>query len=285
MSSEATTAPTTGPAGSRPSRAGIRLPGFGAAMNKGLVLTYLSLIVLLPLAAIATKAFENGPSGFWTAVSSPQAVAALKLTVIASLIVVVINAVMGTLIAWVMVRDDFPGKSVVNSFIDLPFALPTIVASLTLLTIYGKDSPLGINVAFTQTAVVIALLFVTLPFVVRAVQPLLLSLDRDMESAAESLGAGRWRIFRQIILPNLAPGIFTGIALAFARALGEFGSLVLVSGNVPFKTEVASVFIRGQIESDNLVGASAVSVVLLAVSLALLACVTLIQRKGLRHGN
>ncbi|MDQ2623465.1 MAG: sulfate ABC transporter permease subunit CysT [Actinomycetota bacterium] len=254
-------------------------------MNKGLVLTYLSLIVLLPLAAITTKAFEGGLSGFWTAVSSPQAVAALKLTVIASLIVVVINAVMGTLIAWVMVRDEFPGKSIVNSFIDLPFALPTIVASLTLLTIYGKDSPLGINVAFTQAAVVIALLFVTLPFVVRAVQPLLLSLDRDMESAAESLGAGRWRIFRQIVLPNLAPGIFTGIALAFARALGEFGSLVLVSGNVPFKTEVASVFIRGQIESDNLVGASVVSVVLLAVSLALLACVTLIQRKGLRHGN
>jgi len=281
-----TTAPAgqrRGPAGEGPLRAGIRLPGAGAALNKGLVLTYLSLIVLLPLAAITAKAFEGGLDGFWRAVSSPQAVAALELTVVASLIVVAINAVMGTLIAWVLVRDDFPGKGVVNSFIDLPFALPTIVASLTLLTVYGKDSPLGINVAFTRAAVVIALLFVTLPFVVRAVQPLLLSLDRDMESAAESLGAGRWRIFRRIVLPNLAPGIFTGIALAFARALGEFGSLVLVSGNVPFKTEVASVFIRGQIESDNLVGASAVSVVLLAVSLALLAVVTLIQRWGVRH--
>jgi len=244
---------------------------------------WLGLMVMLPLTAITTKAFENGLDGFWTAVSSPQAVAALKLTVICSLIVVVINAVMGTLLAWVLVRDKFPGKGIVNSVIDLPFALPTIVASLTLLTVYGNKSPVGINIAFTQTAVVVALSFVTLPFVVRAVQPLLLSLDRDMESAAESLGAGRWRIFRQIILPNLAPGIATGVALAFARAIGEFGSLVLVSGNVPFKTEVSSVFIRGQIESDNLVGASAVSVVLLAVSLMLLACVTFIQRWAVRH--
>jgi len=279
-------APTINPAAppsGKPTRAGIRLPGVGESLNKGLVVTYLGLIVLLPLAAIATKAFEDGFGGFWDAVSSPQAVAALKLTVIASLIVVVINAVMGTLIAWVLVRDNFRGKGIVNSVIDLPFALPTIVASLTLLVVYGKDSPVGINIAFTQTAVVVALLFVTLPFVVRAVQPLLLSLDRDMESAAESLGAGRVTIFRRIIFPNLAPGIATGVALAFARALGEFGSLVLISGNVPFKTEVSSVFIRGQIESDNLVGASAVSVVLLATSLLLLACVTLAQRWGLRH--
>jgi len=272
----------TVPSSNRP-RVSVRLPWAGQALNKGLVVMWLGLIVMLPLTAITTKAFENGLDGFWTAVSSPQAVAALKLTVICSLIVVVINAVMGTLLAWVLVRDKFPGKGIVNSVIDLPFALPTIVASLTLLTVYGNKSPVGINIAFTQTAVVVALSFVTLPFVVRAVQPLLLSLDRDMESAAESLGAGRWRIFRQIILPNLAPGIATGVALAFARAIGEFGSLVLVSGNVPFKTEVSSVFIRGQIESDNLVGASAVSVVLLAVSLMLLACVTFIQRWAVRH--
>ena len=282
MSSDAP-AVSPAPEVGKPTRAGIRLPGVGDALNKGLVVTYLGLIVLLPLAAIVTKSFEEGLDGFWTAVSSPQAVAALKLTVIASLIVVVINAVMGTLIAWVLVRDNFRGKGIVNSVIDLPFALPTIVASLTLLVVYGKDSPVGINIAFTQTAVVVALLFVTLPFVVRAVQPLLLSLDRDMESAAESLGAGKVRIFWRIIFPNLAPGIATGVALAFARALGEFGSLVLISGNVPFKTEVSSVFIRGQIESDNLVGASAVSVVLLATSLLLLACVTLAQRWGLRH--
>jgi sulfate transport system permease protein len=271
------------PAAIRRSRAGIRLPGFGDALQRGLVVTYLGLIVLMPLAAIVGKSFEDGLSGFWNAVSSPQAVAALELTVVASLIVVVINAVMGTMIAWVLVRDDFPGKAAVNAVIDLPFALPTIVASLTLLTVYGKDSPVGINIAFTQAAVVVALLFVTLPFVVRAVQPLLLSLDRDMESAAASLGAGRTRIFWKIVFPNLAPGIGTGVALAFARALGEFGSLILISGNVPYLTEVASVFIRGQIEADNLVGASAVSVVLLAVSLLLLAGVMLIQRWGLRH--
>ncbi len=267
----------------RPRKAFFRLPGAGQALNKGLVVTYLGLMVMLPLVAITSKAFENGLSGFWDAVSAPQAMAALKLTVICSLIVVVINAVMGTLIAWVLVRDKFPGQKIVNSIIDLPFALPTIVASLLLLTVYGADSPLGIHLAFTKPAIVVALLFVTLPFVVRAVQPLLLSLDRDMEAAAESLGARKWLIFRRIIFPNLAPGIATGVALAFARAIGEFGSLVLVSGNIPFRTEVSSVYIRGQIEFDRLASASAVSVVLLAVSLLLLACVTLAQRWGLRH--
>ncbi len=267
----------------RPRKAFFRLPGAGQALNKGLVVMYLGLMVLLPIVAITSKAFENGISGFIDAVTAPQAVAALELTVICSLIVVVINAIMGTMIAWVLVRDKFPGQKIVNSVIDLPFALPTIVASLILLTIYGADSPLGIHLAFTKPAIVVALLFVTLPFVVRAVQPLLLSLDRDMEAAAESLGARKWLIFRRIIFPNLAPGIATGIALAFARALGEFGSLVLVSGNIPFQTEVASVYIRGQIEFDRLASASAVSVVLLAVSLALLFCVTLAQRWGLRH--
>ena len=271
------------PAAIRRTRRGLRLPGFGDALQRGFVVTYLGLLVLMPLAAIVGKSFEDGLSGFWNAVSSPQAVAALELTVVASLIVVVINAIMGTMIAWVLVRDDFPGKAAVNAVIDLPFALPTIVASLTLLTVYGKDSPVGIDIAFTQAAVVVALLFVTLPFVVRAVQPLLLTLDRDMESAAASLGASRTRIFWRIVFPNLMPGIGTGIALAFARALGEFGSLILISGNVPYLTEVASVFIRGQIEADNLVGASAVSVVLLAISLVLLAGVMLIQRWGLRH--
>ncbi|MBK5231828.1 MAG: sulfate ABC transporter permease subunit CysT [Thermoleophilia bacterium] len=266
-----------------PSRAGIRLPGTGEALSRGLVLTYLSLIVLIPLAAIASKAFSDGWGTFWESITSPQAVAALELTVTCSLIVVAINAVMGTLIAWVLVRDEFPGKVIVNSVIDLPFALPTIVASLTLLTLYGTDSPLGIHASYTRVAVIIALLFVTLPFVVRAVQPLLLSLDRDMESAAESLGAGRGRIFWRIVFPNLAPGIAAGVALAFARALGEFGAVILISGNVPFKTEVASVFIRGQIESDNVVGAASVSVVLLAISLVLLAFVNTIQKWGLRY--
>jgi sulfate transport system permease protein len=240
------------------------------------------VIVLLPLAAVVSKSLSGGLSSFWDAVSAPQAVAALKLTVIASLIVIAINAVFGTLIAWVLVRDEFPGKRLVNAFIDLPFALPTIVAGLTLLTLYGKDSPVGIDIAFTRTAVVFALLFVTLPFVVRAVQPLLLELDREMEEAAASLGAGGVTVFRRIIFPNLLPGIAAGVALAFARALGEFGSLVLITGNIPFKTEVSSVFIFNQIESGNTSGAAAVSVVLLGVSLILLGVVGLVQRWGTR---
>ncbi len=256
--------------------------GSGVWAGRGLVTLYLSVIVLLPLAAVFSKSLEGGLSGFWDAVSAPQAVAALKLTVIASLIVIAINAVFGTLIAWVLVRDEFPGKKLVNAFIDLPFALPTIVAGLTLLTLYGKDSPVGVDIAFTRTAVVFALLFVTLPFVVRAVQPLLLELDREMEEAAASLGAGNLTIFRRIIFPNLLPGIAAGVALAFARALGEFGSLVLITGNIPFKTEVSSVFIFNQIESGNTSGAAAVSVVLLGVSLILLAVVGLIQRWGTR---
>ena len=224
-------------------------------------MSYLSIVALIPLAAVVLKSFENGPDSFWTAISSPQAVAALRLTLIASVIVVLINALFGTLIAWVLVRDDFPGKSIVNSLIDLPFALPTIVAGLTLLALYGPDSPVGINVAYTRAAVVMALLFVTLPFVVRAVQPVLLELDREMEQAAESLGASRMTVFRRIILPNLAPAIIAGAGLAFARAVGEFGSLVLLTGNLPFKTEAASYFIFSRVESDDPVGAAAVSVV------------------------
>jgi sulfate/thiosulfate transport system permease protein len=266
-----------------PPRAGIRLPWAGPALGRGLVGLYLSLMVLLPLAAVVVKSTDNGMGAFWDAVSSPQSVAALKLTVISSLIVVAINALFGTIIAWVLVRDEFRGKAGLNAIIDLPFALPTIVAGLTLLTLYGSESPFGINIAFTKIAVVAALLFVTLPFVVRAVQPLLLELDREMEEAATSLGAGGFTVFRRIIFPNLLPGLTAGIALAFARALGEFGSLVLISGNIPFKTEVSSVFIRSQIESGNLPGAAAVSVVLLAVSLLLLACVTAAERWGRRH--
>jgi sulfate transport system permease protein len=264
-------------------RAGIRLPGVGAGLGRGMITLYLSVIVLLPLAAVVDQSLKGGLGSFWDAVSGSQSVAALKLTVIASLIVVVINAFFGTIIAWVLVRDTFPGKAVVNAVIDLPFALPTIVAGLTLIALYGANSPIGVNVAFTQTAVVMALLFVTLPFVVRAVQPLLIELDRDMEEAAASLGAGGFTVFRRIIFPNLLPGLCAGIALAFARALGEFGSLVLISGNIPFKTEVSSVFIRSQIESGNISGAAAVSVVLLAASLVLLAGVTLAQRWGSKH--
>ncbi len=246
-------------------------------------MSYLSIVALLPLAAVLVTAFEGGLDAFWNAVSSDQSVAALRLTLIASLIVVAINALAGTLIAWVLVRDEFPGKSIVNSLIDLPFALPTIVAGLTLLAFYGPDSPIGVNVAYTKVAVVMALLFVTLPFVVRAVQPVLLELDREMEQAAESLGAGRLTVFRRIILPNLAPAILAGGGLAFARAVGEFGSLVLLAGNVPFDTQAASFFIFSLVESDDPVGASAVSVVLLLIALVVLLFFGYLSRRALRH--
>jgi sulfate transport system permease protein len=255
----------------------------GAALSRGLAIGYLSIVALIPLAAVVSKSFENGVDSFWNAVTSPQAVASLKLTLVASLIVVLINVVFGTLIAWVLVRDEFPGKGVVNSLVDLPFALPTIVAGLTLLAFYGPDSPVGINVAFTRTAVVMALLFVTLPFVVRAVQPVLLELDREMEQAAESLGAGRVTVFRRIILPNLTPAIIAGAGLAFARAVGEFGSLVLITGNIPFKTQAASVFIFSMVESDNPVAASAVSVVLLVIALVVLLIFGYLSKRALRH--
>lgn len=263
-----------------PSRAGIRLPGAG--LGRGLVVLYLSAIVMLPLAALVSQSLEGGLATFWEQVTSPLAVSALELTVVASLIVVVVNAVFGTIVAWVLVRDEFHGKAAVNATIDLPFALPTIVASLTLLTLYGNESPVGIDIAFSRAAVVVALLFVTLPFVVRAVQPLLIEMDREMEEAAASLGAGGFTIFRRIVFPNLLPGLAAGVALAFARALGEFGSVLLFAGGLP-QTLVASVFIRQQIESGNEVGAAAVSVVLLAASLLLLGAIGLIQRWSARH--
>jgi sulfate/thiosulfate transport system permease protein len=255
----------------------------GDLLGRGVAMSYLSIVALLPLAAVVLKAFDGGWDTFWTAISSPQAVAALRLTLITSVIVVIVNALAGTLIAWVLVRDEFPGKGIVNSLIDLPFALPTIVAGLTLLAFYGSESPVGIDVAFTKMSVVLALLFVTLPFVVRAVQPVLLELDREMEQAAESLGAGRGTVFLRIILPNLAPAIIAGGGLAFARAVGEFGSLVLITGNIPFDTQAASVFIFSQVESDNIVGASAVSVVLLLAALLILLFFGWLSKRALRH--
>jgi sulfate transport system permease protein len=246
-------------------------------------MVYLSIVALIPLAAVVSRSLDLGVDSFWEAVTNEQAVAALRLTLITSVIVVAINAVTGTLIAWVLVRDKFPGKNIVNSLIDLPFALPTIVAGLTLLAFYGPDSPVGVNLAFTKVSVALALLFVTLPFVVRAVQPVLLELDREMEQAAESLGASRVTVFRRIVLPNLLPAIIAGGGLAFARAVGEFGSLVLITGNIPFDTQAASVFIFSMVESDNPVGASAVSVVLLVIALVVLLFFGWLSKRALRH--
>ena len=200
-----------------------------------------------------------------------------------SLVVVSINAVFGTALAWVLVRDEFPGKRVVNALIDLPFALPTIVAGVVLLALYGNGSPLGINVAFTRASVALALLFVTLPFVVRSVQPVLLELDRSAEDAAASLGATPATVLRRIVLPSLAPAILAGVALSFARAVGEYGSLVLITGNLPFKTEAGSVYIFGQIENESLGAAAAVSVLLLLAALVVLAVLGVIERRVSRH--
>lgn len=256
----------------------------GTMLGLGTALIYLSLIVLIPLAAVVWKSTGQGPGFFWKAITTPDAWASLQLTIGASVVVALVNLVMGTVIAWVLVRDRFPGKAVVDSLIDLPFALPTIVAGLVLLALYGSDSPLGVNLAYTRAGVLVALLFVTLPFVVRTVQPVLLELDRDMEQAAASLGAGPWTVFRRIILPNLLPAMVSGTALAFTRSIAEFGSTVLISGNLPFKTQVAAVQIFGQIENDNTVGAAAVSTVLLVVALAVLFALDLIQRWGARRG-
>jgi sulfate transport system permease protein len=239
----------------------------------------------VPLAAVVARSTDGGPGAFWSVVSSRPAVAALELTLGASLLVAAVNAVAGTLVAWVLVRDRFRGKAVINALIDLPFALPTIVAGITLLALYGPRSPLGVNVVATRTAVVLALAFVTLPFVVRSVQPVLLELDREMEEAAVSLGASQWTTFRRIVLPNLAPAILSGTALAFARAVGEFGSVVLISGNIPFHTQVASVFIFSRIESDDVSGAAAVSVVLLVLSLLVLVGIRGLGRFGARHAD
>jgi sulfate/thiosulfate transport system permease protein len=252
-------------------------------LGLGIATAYLSIIVLIPLALVVAKSTERGWSGFWEAISSPQATSTLKLTVICSLIVAAVNIVMGTVIAWMLVRDEFRGKGIVNALIDLPFALPTIVAGLTLLTLYGPESPFGINAAYTQVGLVMALLFVTLPFVVRAVQPVLMELDKDMEEASESLGASRVTTFRRIVLPNLRPAILAGAGLAFARAIGEFGAVVLISGNIPFETQVSSVFIFSQIESNNLPAAAAVSVVLLVVALVVLFAINALSRWAAKH--
>lgn len=261
----------------------IATPRPGPALGLGLATGYLSLIVLLPLAALVWQSTGAGWDGFSAAVREPAAVSALKLTLGLSAVVALVNAVLGTLVAWVLVRDSFRGKAIVNALIDLPFALPTIVAGLTLLALYGPQGPVGVDVAFSRTAIVLALLFVTLPFVIRTVQPVLLELDRDMEEAAASLGARPLGVFRRIVLPNLLPAILSGVALAFARAVGEFGAVVLISGNLPFKTEVVAVYIFGRIEGGDPAGAAAVSVVLLVVSFAALLGIGGVRRLVTRH--
>nr|WP_040519632.1 sulfate ABC transporter permease subunit CysT [Gordonia aichiensis] len=240
---------------------------------------WLSIIVLLPLAAITVQSFDNGWSGFWDAVTTKNALDAIGITVLVSVVAAAINVVFGTIIAWVLVRDDFRGKGFVNAIIDLPFALPTIVASLVLLSLYGPNSPVAIHLSATKPALIVALTFVTLPFVVRQVQPVLIELDTDVEEAAAVLGANNGIIFRKIVLPALLPAILTGAGLAFTRAIGEFGSVVLIGGNIPGKTQVASQYIQQQIEIDEPVNAAAISVVLLLIAFVALLVLRIVGRR------
>ncbi len=248
-------------------------------IGPSLSVTYLSLLVILPIAAILSTAFAGGLGSFWAAISQPEAVAALKLTIVCSLAVALFNSFAGLLIAWVLVRDDFRGKRLISGVIDLPFALPTIVAGLTLLSLYGPNSPFGINVADTRIGIFLALAFVTLPFCVRSVQPVLAEFDREAEEAAASLGASNAVVMRRIILPSVAPARLAGAGLAFARAVGEFGSVVLISGNLPFKTEVASSWIYSLSQSDDLGAAAAVSVVLIVIALGILLGIGVLRRR------
>ncbi|MDF3046782.1 MAG: cysU [Ornithinibacter sp.] len=262
-----TSSPPPQPAGSPPTREGGRpRPATGRAIGVGVVGLWLSLIVLLPLAALTVRSLDEGLSGFWDAVTAPVALAAIGTTLVVSAVVALLNAVMGTLVAWVLVRDEFPGKRWVNALIDLPFALPTIVASIVLLALYGPSSPVGLQLNATRWGLVVALAFVTLPFVVRSVQPVLLELDREVEEAAASLGASNGATFRRVVLPTLAPAVISGTGLAFARAVGEYGSVVLIGGNIPRETQVVSQYIQQQIEIDRPVNAAAVSVALLGIS-------------------
>lgn len=246
------------------------------------------MVVLLPVAAILSHAFDQGIGPFWSAVSDPEAAAAIELSLACAAIVAVLDAAFGTLIAWVLVRDDFRGKRIVNILIDLPFALPTIVAGLTLVALYGHGSPVGIDITFTRGAIVFALAFVTLPFVVRSVQPVLMELDPAAEEAAASLGAGPVQTFFRVVLPALRGAIFSGTALSFARALGEFGSLTLIGANLPFKTEAASIYIFSQLGQGDAAGeqsAAAVSVALLVLALVVVALFSLVTRWANRHAT
>jgi sulfate transport system permease protein len=279
-------APTPGSGSARTRRARSRRSlGVASSLGLGISMIWFSLLVLIPLVAVLISAADLGFSGFWDVVTSPQTGAALRLTVLQSVGVTALNVVMGTALAWVLVRDRFWGKRLLDIVIDVPFALPTIVAGLVLLSLYGPKSPLGVNVANTRIAVFLALAFVTLPFVVRTVQPVLESLERDVEEASASLGASRFTTFRRVILPSLIPAIAAGAALSFARGISEYGSLVLLSGNLPGRTEVASVRVLTYIENGNKSAASAVAAILLLTALIVIVALDVTQRRLARRGQ
>lgn len=255
----------------------------------GVTVLWLSLLVLLPLAAVVGKAFDFGWSGFIDAVTDREAASALKLTIGISALVAVINAVMGVVVGWVLVRERFRGAGLLEMVIDIPFALPTVVAGIVMLTLYGGNSPVGVHLLGTRTGLVVTLLFVTLPFTVRTVQPVLLQLDRDAEQAAASLGARPSVVFRRIIVPQILPAVISGATLSFARALGEYGSVVFISSNIPFKTEIASSLIYGKLQNNDTPEhatqqAGAIATVLLLVSALVLVVLDLLQRRSARRG-
>ena len=278
------TAAAPGAAGTRRSRAHGRL-AVPSGLALGTSMVWFSLLVLIPVAAVVVSAAAGGWSGFWSVVASSQTAAAIRLTVLEALAVTAVNVVMGTALAWVLVRDRFPGRRVLDVLIDVPFALPTIVAGLVLLALYGHQSPVGVDVANTRWAVFLALAFVTLPFVVRTTQPVLETLDRDVEEAAASLGASRLTTFRRIVLPALTPAITAGAALSFARGISEYGSLVLLSGNLPNRTEVASVRVLAYLEGGDTAAAASVAVILLLVALAVIVLLDVLQRRVVRRGR
>ena len=259
------------------------LPGFGISL--GYALAYLGLIVLLPLAALAWKASGIGVEGLLRLLSSPRTLAALRLSVVGAVVAALVNAVVGLLVGWVLVRYRFPGRRLFDALVDLPFALPTAVAGIALTTLYAPNGwlgqwlePLGIKVAYTPLGVFVAMVFVGFPFVVRTLQPVLASLERDVEEAAESLGAQRWQTFFRVILPMLAPALLTGFALALARAVGEYGSVIFIAGNIPMRSEIAPLLIVQKLEQFDYAGAAALGVAMLAISFVLLVLVSLLQR-------
>lgn len=262
----------------------------GDLVLRSLSFFYIGLLLLLPIIAICSEAFKGGMTDLWTNITSPQALYSLKLTILTAALMVILNVVTGIATAWVLVRYNFPLKNLMNALIDLPFAIPTVVTGIMLVALYGPNSLIGsflgrrgIEVIFAKPGIILALLYVSFPFVVRAVQPVLHEMEKEMEEAAITLGAGPFTVFRRIVLPTLMPAVLTGAALSFSRAIGEFGSIVIVSGNIPFKTQVASVYIYGELESYNTQGALGLSVVLLVCSFLILILLNGMQMWSRKH--
>jgi sulfate transport system permease protein len=264
------------------------LPGFGLAF--GITVTALSLVVLIPLAALFLKAASAGPADIWAIATSPRTLAALRLSFLGALFAAAVNAVFGLILAWVLVRYEFPGRRLVDAAVDLPFALPTAVAGIALAAIYAPNgwiggllAPLGIKVAYTPLGVMVALIFIGLPFVVRTVQPVLEEMQADIEEAAALLGASRWRTILRVILPPVYPALLTGFVLAFARAVGEYGSVIFIAGNVPMVSEIAPLLIVIRLEQFDYAGAAVVAMLMLLISFALILAVNLIQARARRR--